>query len=443
MENVDNSLEGEKITLKKLLNVVNELSFIKRINRIYQYHDEPKFYQYSAAIRVDQNETDGHTRDVWKAGGSSMFSEKLAFLKCLAEAIERYSSMVYKQKDFIYCRFSELKETGVNPLLFAKFSDQQRLDEDFRRFIYDDLTPFTWTSATSLLDGKKSLIPAQLAYLNYKTVTDEERLIDIPISTGTAFGRSESEALLHGFFELVERDSFAITYMNRVPCPKVDLEFINDVRIQYLLDQMRRYRLSVHMMDITTDLAIPTFAAVVINETGIGPAVQVGIKSHLDPIHAMVGAFQESLHTRCWMRYLYENEKEKYEVNDISEINSFEQRGMYWYAPNMIKNLDFWIMQKTTPLKHSVSDTSSKAEKVEHIKQLLISKNYQAYYVDLTPEVIKKTGCRVIKVVSPDLQPHYFNEKYKMTGGKRLRTVPAILGYRGLDKLNKIPHPFL
>lgn len=432
-----------EITLEKLLKVVPDLGFIKRVNRIYQYHDEPKFFQYSAAVYVDPKETDGFVKESWKAGGSSMFDEKLAFLKCVAEAIERYSCMIYKRRNFVYKSFQGLNENAINPMLFSKFAEKQRKEKDFRRFVYDEKTPFTWTNANSLTSGKKFLIPAQLAYLNYKTESRDERLIDIPISTGAAFGKSFDEALMHGFFELVERDSFAIMYMNKTHCPKVDLTLIKDERVEYMLDQARRYRLNVHMIDITTDLGIPSFASVITNYTKIGPAVQVGIKSHFDPLQAIVGAFQESLHTRCWMRYLYENDREKYVVNNSEEINSFEQRGMYWYSPNMIRKLHFWIKQSETQLKYSTGIILSDKEAVTKIKKILIDHKYEAYYVDLTPKMIRGTGCKVVKVISPDLQPHFFNEKYKLVGGLRMSNVPKKLGYKQLKRLNSIPHPFL
>lgn len=430
-------------TLKKLLRIAPELHYIKHLNRIFQYNDEPKFYQYSAETYIDETETDGHLKEKWKAGGSSMFDEKSAFLKCMAEAIERYSCMVYKHRDFIFGSYKDLGEKAINPKKFSKFTDKQKKLSHLKNFVFDDNTPFTWVKAQSIRTNDITLIPAQLIYHNYKIPNRIERLIDLPISTGAAFGQSLEDALVRGFFEIIERDSFSIMYLNKIECPKVDLTLIDDYRIQYILDLVRRYRLELHMMDITTDIKIPAFAAIVINRTGIGPAVQVGIKSHFDPLEAMVGAFQESLHTRCWMRYLYENELDKYKTINPIDIDSFEKRGIYWYNKKMINKINYWLNIKTSPLKHDLQKTLTPKRMLKLIIKILKDHKYDAYYVDLTTSLISKTGCKVIKVVSPDFQPHFFNEKYKLLGGKRLEEVPSILGYKKPNLLNKLPHPFL
>jgi len=219
---------------------------------------------------------------------------------------------------------------------------------------------------------------------------------------------------------------------------------IDDDRIQSILDLVNRYRLELHMMDITSDLKIPAFAAVVINRTGIGPSVQVGIKAHFDPLEAIIGAFQESLHTRCWMRYLYENELEKYQNIKSEDIDSFEKRGIYWYNKRMIKKMNFWLDIEESPLKHKLNKAKVQSTfMLKQIKKILTKFKYEAYYVDLTLPVFYKTGCKVIKVISPDLQPHFFNEKYKLLGGRRIKEVPGILGMERSKILNKLPHPFL
>jgi len=212
MENIDQINMTD--TLKKLLAIAPKLHFIKHLNRIFQYSDEPKFYQYSAEIYIDRSETDGQIKAKWKAGGSSMFDEKYAFLKCLAEAIERYSCMAYRRSDLVYDSFNNLKNKSVDPSAFCKFTVKQKRHEQFVRYVFDKNTPFTWIKAKSIRTNITKLVPAQLVYFNYLTSDKYERLIDIPISTGAAFGQSSTDAIVRGFLELVERDSFSIMYMN-------------------------------------------------------------------------------------------------------------------------------------------------------------------------------------------------------------------------------------
>ena len=86
---------------------------------------------------------------------------------------------------------------------------------------------------------------------------------------------------------------------------------------------------------------------------------------------------------------------------------------------------------------------NSTHEMLRQLKRTFKQNNIYAYYVDLTIPSLVKSGCKVVKVISPDLQPHFFNEKYKLLGGDRLLNVPKKLGFNQTMPFNKIPHPFL
>ncbi len=68
-------------------------------------------------------------------------------------------------------------------------------------------------------------------------------------------------------------------------------------------------------------------------------------------------------------------------------------------------------------------------------------------YVDISNNKLKKYGIKVVKVIIPQLQPLYLDERYPYLGGTRLYEVPIKLGFlktaKQENELNKIPHPFL
>ncbi len=74
-------------------------------------------------------------------------------------------------------------------------------------------------------------------------------------------------------------------------------------------------------------------------------------------------------------------------------------------------------------------------------------KNIEAVYVDITDKEIRKYGFVVVKVVIPQLQPLYLDERYAYLEEKRLRDAPIKMGLlkysKTKNKFNKIPHPFL
>lgn len=435
-------------TLNSLNRISSQLTFIKEINRMYQYTDEPKFYHFISKLTKKDKKSGGHQRSRNTAAGGSLISEEEAYLKCLGESIERYFSSTYSPNKLKRYSYSELgPHYALDPQEACVISNKQLKRNSHYMFRFDNKTKFQWVEGYYLSEQvqQKILVPAQLVYFNYKLAKDE-RYIRLPISTGTAGGGSLSAAILRGTFEVLERDSFMISYLNKLPCKKVDLTSIRDSSILRIIDLCKRYRLNIHVFDITMDVSIPCFVSLITNKTKIGSAVTLGLKSHFNPIKAINESFEEALHARCWMRRIYEDSYLKYSKIKTNQIASTEERGMYWYKPNKIKSLGFWLNQKSIRLKNY--DFNPKETSGQLLAKLLkeFSRNkLKLYYVDLTPDFLKDHQYRIVKVIVPSLYPFYVNEQYKYLGNKRLYEVPLTLGYsRTINyKLNTIPHPFL
>ena len=80
-------------------------------------------------------------------------------------------------------------------------------------------------------------------------------------SNGCAAGNTLEEAILQGFYELAERDAFAIWWYNRLRVPAVDLSRFDDEYLASASDHYARYERDLWMLDVTSDLGIPTFVA--------------------------------------------------------------------------------------------------------------------------------------------------------------------------------------
>ena len=80
-------------------------------------------------------------------------------------------------------------------------------------------------------------------------------------SNGNAAGNTLEEAILQGFLELVERDSVALWWYNRVRRPAVDLDSFGEPYLRRLTDFLQKYRRDLWVIDLTSDLDIPVFIA--------------------------------------------------------------------------------------------------------------------------------------------------------------------------------------
>jgi ribosomal protein S12 methylthiotransferase accessory factor len=414
---------------KKIWKVVNpDFGVLKSFRRVLQYYDEPKFWQYSALLK-ESNFTS-------VASGLSFLSEKVATIKCLCEALERYCNFTFSDK-FIECKdsYKRLKNLAIEPEKIVGLSKIQA----------NNASMLNWSMGVDLISSKKILIPTQLIYLSYVR-PKWEQMIYPAISTGVAGGSKISGALVRAICEIIERDAFMIVYLNKIQPKRVDVKKINNKRIKKFLALFRRYNMELYSFDITTDMRIPTYLSVVIDRSGLGKAVSTGLKCSFNAIDALIGSIEESFNTRTWLRTEYEDHPEQIRERDLLNKSDIKSRGFLWFPKSAIKNLDF-LFESKLPMKpiSRRSKSLTSGEQLRQLIQILKDKKYDVVYKDISLPKLGEVDYHVVKVLIPQMQPFYLDERYKLLGGERLYSVPRYFGYttKKEAELNDFPHPFL
>lgn len=390
--------------------------------RIYKnpwYNDEPKIFGYS--LNYSSHDS---------ASGFS-FDKRKALVRLLGEAVERESLLSFKPKIKKTEKIEKIKEDFLNPLDFELFSKIQLRKKSFKKFRIDNSSTFRWSEAQSLIDDKEIIVPTQLI-LYKKNISDEPTILN-PTSSGVAAGPNLEFALCKAMFEMIERDSFLAHYLNKLSSPKVDLRSFDDPRIENILRIFKRYNLEILVLDAATDLGVPSFVALTIDRTGLGPAVSVGLKSDFNIPDAIIGAIEESLMTRSWIRdkYVYSALKKMRNSNLIS----IEDRAYFWFDKKMLNNLEFWL--KTKKIKKQSDFNSISAYKLKDLIERFRKCDMSVYYVDITDR--KFDGFSVVRVIIPKLLQMYLDERYPHFGSQRIFK----LSYKNNYILNRVPHPFL
>ncbi len=101
--------------------------------------------------------------------------------------------------------------------------------------------------------------PAAAAFYGYPF---EGTRFALATSNGCAAGPTTEAAATGGFLELIERDAAAIWWYNRIPCPALDLDTSSDERLIRMREAFEATGRTFDLLDITTDLGVPTVAAV-------------------------------------------------------------------------------------------------------------------------------------------------------------------------------------
>ncbi len=237
-----------------------------------------------------------------RSGGKGM-TDVQARVSALCEAIERCSGMYQGQPPDRLASLAALGDDGVHPNALMCLSARQyerrealnRADQDGLHLVprpFSEHETVEWTAVWSLTHGRVRYVPSAYCWFGHPEFA--ARFFCTSDGNGNAAGNTLEEAILQGFMELVERDSVALWWYNRVPRPAVDLDSFDDPYLPALRDHYRAaFGREFWVLDITADLEIPAFAAVSRRLGAACEDILLGFGAHFDPHVALLRAVTE------------------------------------------------------------------------------------------------------------------------------------------------------
>ncbi|HEX9587652.1 MAG TPA: TOMM precursor leader peptide-binding protein, partial [Bradyrhizobium sp.] len=161
----------------------------------------------------------------------------------LMEAIERYSGIYQSDEIRLTRRFTDFAPGDAilpnDVLLFSEAQsqpDETQTDDSHQQMIparFDQSAKIEWSPVWSLRDQRFRYLPTSILYFFYSGPAAFHA-----DSNGCAAGNTLEEAIVQGFLELVERDSYAIWWYNRLQRPEVDLSQFDDSYVRDLQTQL-------------------------------------------------------------------------------------------------------------------------------------------------------------------------------------------------------------
>ncbi len=207
----------------------------------------------------------------------------------LCEAIERWSAAFQGDEPSERAAFEDLGEAAVHPSDLLLYSESQldgRPDVAGRARDRALRVPprlaagraIHWTPVWSLTRERRRQVPSSYCFADMPAPPGE-RVCPYD-SNGDAAGNCLEEAVLQGFMELVERDAAALWWYSRARRPGVDLHSFGDPYFSHLIEHFASLGWDLWVLDITTDLAIPSFVAYARSEDG--RRFSAGFGTHFD-----------------------------------------------------------------------------------------------------------------------------------------------------------------
>jgi bacteriocin biosynthesis cyclodehydratase domain-containing protein len=230
-------------------------------------------------------------------------TELQAKASALCEGLERYSAVYRGDEPRRRARFVDLGAEAIHPSTFLLFSDLQYREREARnahRPAHDEIPlPFDaeaeidWTPTWSLSRQAVCWLPTAFCYFHAPHTVS--RTFCWSDSNGNAAGNTREEAILQGFLELVERDSVALWWYNRVRRPAVNLDSFADPYLPALRALLASRHRDLWILDLTSDLGVPAFAAISRRTDGGMEQIMLGFGAHLDARLAVLRAVTEMI----------------------------------------------------------------------------------------------------------------------------------------------------
>jgi bacteriocin biosynthesis cyclodehydratase domain-containing protein len=298
----------------------------------------------------------------------------------LMEAIERYSGIFQGDEIRTTRRFTDFPSgDAIVPNDVLLFSDAQYLqdqavttDSDEAPSTpapFDRSTEIEWSPVWSLRDERFKYLPTSLLYFFYRGPGQINA-----DSNGCAAGNTLEEAIVQGFLELVERDAYAIWWYNRLQRPEVDLGQVDDSYISDLRTRFAETGRRLWVLDVTTDLGIPSFVAILHWIHNSQENIEFGSGAHFDTRIALLRALTElnqflsiglmgggtgeksSLDGSTPLRlrdhlFLTPSDKPAVQPGIGSKLGNLDSRGQVTACVNLAKRegLDFLVLDQTRP----------------------------------------------------------------------------------------------
>jgi oxazoline/thiazoline synthase len=215
----------------------------------------------------------------------------------LMEAIERYSGIFQGDEIRMTRRFTDFQAgEAIDPNDVLLFSDEQyrspEAETDDSHPVpprFDPSAKIEWSPVWSLRDQRFRYLPTSLLYFFYGGA---EELYHAD-SNGCAAGNTLQEAIVQGFLELVERDAYAIWWYNRLQREELDLSQFDDSYVHDLRTQLTDAGRRLSVIDITSDLGVPTYVAMLHWMQNGHENIEFGSGAHFDSRIALLRALTE------------------------------------------------------------------------------------------------------------------------------------------------------
>ncbi|WP_157440549.1 TOMM precursor leader peptide-binding protein [Actinokineospora inagensis] len=350
-----------------------------------------------------------------------------AILSAVGEAVERYSASLPDPDRVVWARSADLDGEILDPREFALYEPQQYATQGFPYVPYDRRVDHPWVRGTWLGADRPVWVPAVFAFLAMGLL--KEHLICQGTSNGLAAGANADIAAVSATLELVERDAMMSAWLTGAKGRFVELDDTLDIEVADVVEAIREAGPTVEIYLLPTSAYGSTAVALAIGDGRRWPGVAMGLGADRSPRAAIRSAVLELAQTGPHLAALL---RDRHRVpRDPTEVRDMLDHAAYYFPPDRVDAFDRLRCGGTSrlaDLPEPAFDTS-----LADLGAQLGGAGVRVAVVDVTSADVATSPFRVVRAVSPDLQPINY-------GFGTDRALVSRLRHRGLP-VRRVIHP--
>lgn len=319
--------------------------------------------------------------------GGKGITKDHAKASAMMEGFERYSAEKQEDDETIISTVDEISTKG-------EYIDPKTLNLP-QKYEKEDISqiPLEWNLATDIISNKDYYVPSNAVFHPYTHDNNIQSFFKSN-TNGLASGNILEEAILHGMFEVIERDAWSIFELTHKNYSQINLDTIESELINNTIEKFESNGIKIKLMDFTADIKVPTIAAsaddTVTKDAGL---LTLGMGTHLDPEIAVLRALTEVAQSRATQ---INGAREDTVRADFAREAGYERmkRINKYYFRQEEEQVDFRDIENKS--------TTSINEDIEIVKDELIANDIKhILYTDLTrPEL----DISVVRVIIPEME---------------------------------------
>lgn len=434
-------------SLRQMGALVSPYGLVSRVSELPVTEGEPNYAIFSGslgnpgeAITVQQGWTHDAISGNFDGAGGALDRGVAAYIS-VAESLERYSSTSWDPAELVWASAEEMGDEGLPPATWPNCSETELADPRSGLVPSDPRVPLRWVRGWSLTAHRPVFVPAVSTYLRFPPESPAERFTH-PVSTGCAAHTDPVAAVENGLLEVVERDAIALTWLQRLRLPEIE------IRPDDLSPEQRAFwhrgrtpHVRTRFYDATTDLGIPVVYGVQLADHDATLAQVVAATCDPDPGQAVAKLMREAASLRIALRSL-STPGRRPDPETPEDTLSVVGGALLAGTPDKRHLFDFLLEgERGTRTLGQLPTPAPGEARLPWLLRRLEAAGHDVVVVDLTTDEARAVGACVVRVLVPQLMPLSFAHRARYLGHPRLYDAPHAMGHHVHSESEINPHP--